>query len=215
MKTRILSLAATLGLSAGALAQGAAFGLDDTTIAPGLAVNSPGNYYSGTFGMEVWELNTAAVPAGINLSAAPGSGVLGYNAMVAAGFLKELTYADQTTPGSGDFELGLAVMPGVPAGGTVVVALAVWNTSAPSWNAMLANANQVTRAGILAFDQPTAGYPDGVNPIVYPVLAMNQDLVLSPIPEPSGLAMAGLGGVLLLLFRRRRRCAPGTGSGRL
>ena len=195
---------ATFSLSPCALAQGAAFGLYDTFIMPGLAVNSPGSYYSGTFGMEVWELNGASIPAGINLPAAPGSGVLGYNAMVAAGFAKELTFADQTTPGAGDFDFGLVVMPGVPAGGTVVVALAAWNTADPNWSGMLVNANQATRAGILAFDQPTGVYPFPGNPIVYPSLAMSQDLVLSTIPEPSVLALAGLGAALLLLFRRRR-----------
>jgi hypothetical protein len=170
MKTRILSLAATLGLSAGALAQGY-FVLDNELPSQGgLAVDRAGNYYNGTFGMELWELNSTTVPAGINLSPAPGSGVLGYNTMVAAGFVKELTYANQTTPGTGDFDLGLARMPDVPGGNTVVVALAAWNTSAPGWSAMLADGNQATRAGIVAFVQPTSTYPYLGVPIAPPTL---------------------------------------------
>jgi len=94
MKTEMLSVVGLLSLNVGALAQGS-FNLDDTPIPSGLVVDAPGNWYSGTFGMEVWELNGTSIPAGINLSAAPGSGVLGYNAMVAAGFVKQMTYADQ------------------------------------------------------------------------------------------------------------------------
>ena len=205
MKTLILSAAAALSLSLDALAQ-SNFALDDTPIPSGLVVNAPGNWYSGTFGMEVWELNGTSIPAGINLGAAPGSGVLGYNAMVAAGFVKEATYANEaTTPGPGYFELGLLDLPNVvPAGATVVVALAAWNTSAPNWGAMLANANPATRAGIVAFVQPTTCIYCG-NPPTPAGLAMPQDLVLSPIPEPSGLALAGLGGALLLFLRGFQR----------
>ncbi len=89
-----------------------------------------------------------------------------------------------------------------PAGADVVLALAAWNRSAPSWTAMLAGANQTTRAGVIAFDQPT------VDPGCYncgpPLLSMNQDLVLSSIPEPSALALVAMGGLLLLLSRHRR-----------
>jgi hypothetical protein len=207
----MVSAMAALGLTLGAMAQGA-FNLDDTPIAPGLAVNSPGNYYNGTFGMEVWELNGTIIPAGINLSGAPGSGVLGYNTMVVAGFVKEITYADQAAVG-GVFVLGEADMWNVsPPGATVVVALAAWNSGDPSWSAMLANANQATRAGVVAFDQPTAVYPAPGSPILYPNLAMSQDLVISAIPEPPGPALAGLGVALLLLFHSRRCRGPGTRS---
>jgi len=198
-----LCAAATLSLSLGAPAQ-SVFALDDTPLASGLALDAPGNWYRGTFGMEVWELNSPRIPAGINLGAAPGSGVLGYNAMVAAGFVSEATYANEgTSPGPGYFELGQVLLPNVP-GATVVVALAAWNTSAPSWGAMLADANQATRAGILAFVQPTVPFDPSL-PLVPATLAMPQDLVLSAIPEPSGLALAGLGGALLLFLRGFQR----------
>jgi MYXO-CTERM domain-containing protein len=211
MKKTMLGVAAALSLGLCALAQGS-FDLDDTYINPGLAVDTRGNWYGGTFGMEVWELNSTSVPLGINLDAAPGAGVLGYNAMVAAGFVKEKTFAGQTTVSPGDFELGIVdLWDARPAGGTVVVALAAWNTSDPSWSAMLANRNQATRAGILAFDQPTTN-PYFANPGEPPTLAMSQDLVLSTIPEPPSPALAGLGGALLLLLRRRRHCVERMGD---
>jgi hypothetical protein len=180
------------------------FHLDDSVSIHGLTVDAPGNWYSGTFGMEVWERNGTAIAPGINLSPGLGSGVLGYDAMVAAGFVKEATYVSRATVFPGSFNLYTLFMGDVsPPGSTVVVALAAWNTSAPSWSAMLAEANQGTRAGIVALLQPTADPTIGGN--IPPVLAMDQDLVMTAIPEPSGLALAGLGGALMLLARRSRR----------
>jgi uncharacterized protein (TIGR03382 family) len=201
MKKQMLSAVATLSVALGALAQGS-FVLDNTLLPSALAVGAPGNWYSGTFGMEVWELNGTSILSGVNLSDAPGSGMLGYNAMVAAGFVLEATYAGQTGF-EGYFELGEVDMPDVsPAGATVVVALAAWNTSAPSWSAMLANANQSTRAGIVAFVQPTWNFT--VRNGVPAYLTMSQDLVMTAVPEPGTFALAGLGWALLLLLRRRR-----------
>jgi hypothetical protein len=202
MKTGLLSVVATFCVALDALGQGS-FALDDSNIPSGLATDAAGNWYSGTFGMEVWDLNGTSIPAGINLSGAPGSGVLGYAAMVAAGFLKEATYANEVA-NQGTFELGPVSMPNVtPAGATVVVALAAWNSSAPSWGAMLGNANQATRAGVVAFVQPTV--PPEAPPLVPPSLAMSQDLVMTAIPEPPGLPLAGLGAMLLFLLCRRQR----------
>jgi hypothetical protein len=202
----------------GSLIAGSAQGvinMDNEASPYGLAVNAPGsaNWYSGAFGMEVWELNGTTVPAGVNLDPAPGSGVRGYEAMAAAGFAKEAAYVSQATAGPGGFELGELILNHVsPPGATVVLALATWNTGASSWSAMLATATPATRAGILAFVQPTST-PDGGAPPVPPVLAMDQDLVMTAIPEPCVAALAGLGGAVLLLARRfpqrRRACSAG------
>ena len=181
----------------------------------GLAVNAPGsaNWYSGTFGVEVWELNGTNVPAGVNLDPAPGSGVRGYEAMAAAGFAKEAAYVSQATAGPGSFDIGELILNKVsPPGATVVLALAAWNTGAASWSAMLATATPATRAGVLALIQPTAA-PAGGAPPVPPLLAMDQDLVMTAIPEPCVLALTGLGGAVLLLAgrlaQRRRACSAG------
>ena len=68
---------------------------------------------------------------------------------------------------------------------------------------MLATANQPTRAGAVAFAQPTTPFSGGL-PLSPSGLATNQDLVLAAVPEPSAVALAGLGGALLLLLRHRR-----------
>jgi len=37
-----------------------------------------------------------------------------------------------------------------------------------------------------------------------PIFSLNTQLYLLPVPEPTSLALAGLGGLSLLLFRRRK-----------
>jgi len=171
MKTLALTGIAILAFSLVALAQGV-IDLDDSTNANGVAISTAGNYYFGTFGMEVWELSGAtSVPPGINIAPASGSGIAAYNAMVAAGFKKQATFVNQAMSPPGTFTLGDLTMPDVtPAGSTVVLALAVWNTSASSWAGMLSNANENTAGGVLAFLNPTT------NPGI------------SPTPEPASLS---------------------------
>jgi len=164
-------------LALGALAQGS-IDLDNSTNANGVAITNAGNYYTGTYGMEVWELSGVTnVPLGINLG--PGSGQVAYGDMVAVGFKKEATFTNQTMTIPGAFTLGNLTMPDVtPAGSTVVLALAFWDTSDPSWVDMLncRSGNPVNPlfpstadCGVIAFLQPTAN-PD-----------------VSPTPEPPNL----------------------------
>ena len=196
-----LATAFLTGSLTASLAQGTIV-VDDTVSAYGLAANAPGsaNWYSGTFGMEVWELNSTSVPTGLNLDPSPGSGVRAYEAMVADGLSKEAKYS-QATATTGEFSLGELLIPTSPRGGTVVLALAAWNTADPSWNAMLANANPGTRAGVVAFLQPTS-LPDGGVPPTPQPLFMDRDLVMTAIPEPCVPALAAFGVVLLLYSRR-------------
>ena len=158
MKRLALTGVATVTLALGSFAQGF-IELNDAPDPGGVAIGTAGNYYSGTFGMEVWELNGTSVPAGINLNPSAGSGLTGYNAMMKDGFAKEATFAGQTMF-SGTFALGEVDMPDVtPAGSTVVLGLAVWNTPASSWATMLASANGNTCAGVMAGEGRLLGEP--------------------------------------------------------
>src|SRR5208337_280435 len=104
------------------------------------------------------------------------------------------------------FDLGVIRMGDVgPAGAPVVVAAAAWNTSAANWSTMLGGANSSTRAGVVAWVQPTDNYmaPGGIAP----ELAwgnLDQDLLMLSVPEPGALELAGLGTALVVLFRKRR-----------
>ena len=187
----------------GASAQGTIL-LEDISINPYVDTDVIGNYYTGVFGIEVWALYGATLPAGINLPPAPGSGVAGYNAMVADGFTLEATFANQTMNG-GLFFVGNVngvALPTIP-GGNAVIALAVWNTSASSWSAMLGTANGATRAGVIAFvNVVTPWYLD--NQPASPLDGWTEDLVMAAVPEPGTLALAGMAIAIVLVLGRRR-----------
>jgi hypothetical protein len=209
MKETVLTGIATLALALGAFAQGT-IDLDNSKGDHGVYADNyfSGTYaYSGTYGMEVWELSgVTSVPAGINLPPIyGGTGMSAYHNMMADAFKKEATFADQTML-DGTFALGQVTLPDVtPAGSTVVLALAVWNNSAPSWGAGAAQGNFQT--GVVAFLNPTAN--PGTVPLVTPPALTGWtggigDLVLTPSPEPDALALAGLGVATVLVLRRRR-----------
>ena len=201
MKKTMLIAVVTIGLAVGALAQGAiSLRSPGRPPSPAVDTDTPSNRYSGTFGIEVWALNAAAVPPGINLDPSPGSGVAAYSALQAAGFTLQATFAGWPMI-SGRFSGRSVILPTIP-GPEAVLALAVWNTSAPSWAAMLGGAGSDTRAGVIAFLNPvadTTGLPETPKELT----GWTADLVMTTIPEPSVLTLAPLGGALLLLVRRR------------
>ncbi len=100
-------------------------------------------------------------------------------------------------------------MPDVtPAGGTVVLALVAWNSSARSWTEMLNGFYVNPCAGVVAFLNPTADY--FLNPPRIPanITGWNSvgDVVMtSLVPEPGTFALSGLGVTLRLIFRELRR----------
>lgn len=162
-----------------------------------------GNWYGGAYGLEIWELNAASVPAGIN----GALNTAAYDALTTAGFKKEATLNGTIGAGSEGVLSGLApvTMADVsPAGSTVVLALAMWNNSSTSWANMASGATAATRAGVIAFVNATANPAAQPPPIAPPLDGWTDNLVLTPIPEPSMFALAGLGAAALLIFRRRK-----------
>jgi len=210
MKRLVLTGIATFAFALGAFAQGSII-LDNSSGNFGFTANGAGsaNWYSGTLGLEVWELNAATIPSGVNVAPAPGSGLNAYSAMKAAGFKLEKTLPGLHTSFPASVSFGEVDMPDVsPAGSSVVVGLAAWNTSAASWSAMLNSADANTRAGVIAFVNATANYTQSPAPPPPGITGWDTsaaaDLVMMPVPEPSTLALAGLGAAALLIFRRRK-----------
>jgi hypothetical protein len=189
---------AAFGAAAGAFAQGSV-NLDNSQSTGRLVLIDPGNDYGGIYGIEDWELNASAVPRGIN-----GAGTAGaaYAELAASGFKLVATYADQnnnSTPGV--VQLGQLKMPQVtPAGANVVLALVAWDSAASTFDS--AEAEGTAIGGILAFVNPTANYTAIPTPASPGLSGWTSDLILA-VPEPSCLALAAVGGAVLLVFRRR------------
>jgi len=214
MKRLLFTGIATVAFALGAFAQGS-IDLDNSAGTYGFCLNGPGqaNWYAQgqPLGIEVWELNASTLPANIN-----GKGnIAAYGALASDGFKLEATLAGLTTTYPASIVYGTVNMADVsPAGGTVVVGLAAWNTTAASWSAMVSSANANTRAGVIAFVNPTANYlatPTPTPPGIDGLPAgqgwdgsAGQDLVMTAVPEPSTFALAGLGAAALLIFRRRK-----------
>jgi hypothetical protein len=213
MKTRIKRLAltsiASLAFAVGAGCQGL-IALDNSANDNGVVADGGGPYYyTGTFGMEVWELNAAAPP---NLSPYGGYPYLTYATMQRDGFNHEATFANQQMTIAGAFSLGGLLLPDVaPKGSSVVLALAVWTGSAPDWSAAIQLLNGATQAGLIAFENPTtAPWTSGPPPVPAALTGWTDrvgDLYLVPIiaPEPGALPLAGVGAATLLLFLRAFR----------
>ena len=181
------------------------FRLDNEVCTGGVAIVTPGGtlqYYTGTAGVEVWELNGTPNPAIINaINSEQGwTAVSAYNLLAADGFMKETTLVGiQITDGVINIASAINMPDVSPAASTVTVALAMWNNASSSWANMLANATAATRAGVIALPQATANLP-AAPPVI---TTWNQDLVWD-VPEPGWLSLAGLGAVVLWRFRGRR-----------
>lgn len=105
---------------------------------------------------------------------------------------------NSSTPGI--IRLGELDMPLVaPYGATVVIALAMWDNAATSFDRQVLPGT----TGVLAFVNPTADYTAVPTPVPPGLSGWTSDLVIAAIPEPSTFALAAVGAAAWLLVRRR------------
>jgi len=108
----------------------------------------------------------------------------------------------------GQFELGpsgLSVnVPGVAAGGLATIQLQMWynGSGAGLFNSYAAAAQGGGFVGTVTFQNPTSN-PGGQPPVPAGNLSGMPSVNLT-VPEPTTLALAGLGAASLLIFRRRK-----------
>jgi hypothetical protein len=108
-----------------------------------------------------------------------------------------------TTPAAGKFSGGTLTLTPLAAGGSIDYVVMGWTGASTSFDAAL-TANAM--ANVSAKFASTTGNPNAT-PIPgtpTPIADTFAGMTLSPIPEPSTFALAGLGAAALLIFRRRK-----------
>ena len=206
MKSQMLSAVATLSVAVGAFAQGT-IALNNFNNFPSCVdTDTTGNHYTGTFGIEVWALNAATVPAGINLIPVPGSGVAAYNAMVADGFTLEATFASQAMSG-GLFDLGEVTLRTIrPPGRTCACRLGYIR---PELGRDARRRQRKHPRRRYRLSEPRQQPLRGLRSVPAALTGWDRDLVMTAVPEPGTSALAGLGAGVLLDLRAATPPAAG------
>jgi hypothetical protein len=92
------------------------------------------------------------------------------------------------------------LIPGVDAGSQAKLGVRVWDTqSGASWLTAT-----VRGEGLLFLSAPLGGNPPGGGTPITPPAWVGESFSLYVVPEPSSMALAGLGAASLLIFRRRK-----------
>ena len=203
MKKLFLISFGVAGWVLGLFAQGAVY-VSDASIGPGVTLNSSSSFYSGPFTLQVWYLNASSVPGNINSYSGTSlySSLIAYNNVISDGFTLAQTFAAANIS-DGTFNFGELDIPGMsPADGNAAFALVAWDNNASS------GFGPRTDAGVIAFENPTADYTVSVPYAPIPPSftgwnTLNQNLIMGVVPEPSAIALTGLGVVSFLIRRRQ------------
>jgi hypothetical protein len=201
MKKLALAGLMSVGLALGAFGQGAITPSNGDSSSGGLSIDSAGNFYSGTLGFEVLYRNGSNVPTLDTVNTAA------YDSLAGLGFTSAATYSTTITAANqGVFSFPSLNIAGIsPAGSTATFAFAAWNTTDATWAAMVKNQTSATRAGVVVFSNTTGDYTSTPTPGLPATIVNMPELIMTPlVPEPTTLALAGLGAAALLVFRRRK-----------
>jgi PEP-CTERM motif len=202
MKQLVLTAMAMVGLTSAAFGQGSLggwIGVDNSWSLGAVSIDTVGNWYTGTYGLEIWAKSGAI---GDNINSFNGqSGVadIAYANLAVDGYVLGGTFANKSMSYPGTIvNVGRAYCANVFVGPNAVAVVA-WNSSAPSFSAAVAGG---AKAGIYTF---VNGFYIGLGaPTSLGDGWGSTDLVMTTVPEPSVFALAGLGAAALVVIRRRQ-----------
>jgi len=166
-----------------------------------------GSYTTNTFPSIPPGANVTSNYAGLNLSSlrvqlytGTASDIFTWTAV--AGTLSTFKQSTSGTPGSWFGKTG-TIIPGAP-GATVSLAVVVWDTNLHPTDPFspTARTGWWGRSPIFQYTIPSSGTP---SPSEFLMLNFHGMVVDYGIPEPSGLALAGLGMTALVIRRRMNR----------
>lgn len=149
--------------------------------------------YLGSVASGVKVASTAGVVAGLYAGATGGSlSLVGATANVGV-------------PVAGFVSGGTRTITGIAPGGAADVAMRAWSKAAgATYEAALATGNPAYLAGTSpTLSLAATGNPSAIPPGAAVSLAGLQSFAVTPVPEPSTIALGVLGGAALLLRRRK------------
>ena len=212
MKKLIVTTLAAGCLSLSAFSQGSII-INEGGFSSGAGVTTQGagatstslasTYFSGTASFQVWYAASSINASNGAVAANAYDNVTG-GLPLALAILTGAGYSEVASgtgnASEGYYTAGTVDLPSpVPTGVNAYLALVVTDTGADSTTGW---------AGVLAFLNNTGGSytstPAGTPVVLQGWDNLNENLVLSPVPEPTTLALGALGGLSLLLFRRKQ-----------
>lgn len=214
MKKSIATLLVAINFGAGAYGQGSIL-LDNSSANNGITIYQPNNWFSGTYGLEVWVRNGTNFDLNsINQYAGVEGGLLTYPLLASEGFSLVATYANQviTLPLAGIIQLGrLDIQIVDPPGSSITIALAAWVGSGSSFMSnvhAVGNSTYSDGTGVVAFYTATSDYTQLPTPAPVNIAAgwdaANVDLIMAPVvPEPGTLTMMIFGAIAFVFAMRR------------
>jgi hypothetical protein len=198
MKQLVLTAMAMAGLTLFALGQSQIV-IDNQSAVGAVAIDTAGNYYTGTYGLEIWA-KTGAIGDNINsFNGQLGGAKTAYANLAVDGYELGGTFANKSMNNPGTIVgLGIATCPNVNSGYNAVAVVA-WNSSALSFSAAVTGG---AKAGVYTFIN-WFDVPPGV---LYPLGDGwgSTDLVMTTVPEPSLFALLGAAAAALVVLRRRQ-----------
>jgi len=191
MKKQLLTAIISVGLVASAVAQGT---ISFSNVPSGGHVQdspsgTPANAAAGSYSVALYWDATGAAGAGIDPSGPNASN------LALVGVYHDLA---SDFPFAGRFNGPTLTVNGLAAGSAGIFEVVGWMGNAASYGAAPGD-----KGFSVLFSNPTGGSGSPPSPPSN-ITGWNGNMILTPVPEPTTLALGGLGAAALFLFRRRK-----------